>query len=97
MFGLLARLAMSSAVVMCVRAMVTVAVSFALRLFHTRLLWGVPCSDVRLDEVELELLLGLVLGAMRCVYPWDEDENNPCLRSWDGSCGGGNCGWSGAC
>ena len=72
----------------------TVAVSLALRLFHTRLLWGVPCSDVRLDEVEMDLLLGLVLGAVRCVGPWDEDD--PCLRSWDGSCGGGgNCGWSG--
>ena len=62
MFGFLARLAMSEAVVMCVRAMTTVAASFVLRLFHTRLLGVVLSSVVRLYEVELELFC-FVLGS----------------------------------
>ena len=75
----------------------TVAVSFVFRLFQTRFAWDVSCSEGRLYEVELELLLGRALGAMCCVVAWDEDGNDPCFRCWDGSCRGGNCGWSDTC
>ena len=81
---------------MCVRVLTTVAASFVLRLFHTRLLGVVLSSVVRLYEVELGLFC-FVWGAVRCDEPWNEDEDGSRLRFWDGSCGEDDCDGSGIC
>ena len=86
----MANLTMSSAVVSCVWAAVTDAASFVLRLFQTLFVCDVSRSGRRLDDVELAL--GRVLGAMRCVVVRDEDEDESGFRC----CEGLRCGWPGA-
>ena len=82
---------------MCVRVLTTVAASFVLLLFQTRLLGMMFSSVVRLYEVKLGLLC-FVWEMARCDESrCDDDEDGGCLRSWDGSCGEDECDGSDIC